>query len=162
TYSESAGGDLWIAGLALTGIAPVLTAVNVVTTVLCLRAPGMTMFRLPVFTWSMVAQSFLVLLAFPVITAAMVMLFTDRNLGTQFFDATGGGVPILWQHLFWFFGVAEVYIVVLPFFGVIGETVPVFSRKALFGYKAFVIATLAIAAYSFTTWAHHMYATGEV
>jgi cytochrome c oxidase subunit I len=165
-YTETEGADLWIVGLGLTGIASVLTAVNVITTVLCLRAPGMTMFRLPVFTWSFLAVSFLILLAFPVLTAALAMLFTDRNLDTHFFSLPPGGVegspPILWQHLFWFFGHPEVYIVALPFFGVVGEVIPVFSRKPLFGYKAFVVATLAIAAYSFTTWAHHMFATGEV
>ncbi len=162
-YTETSGGDLWIVGLGLTGIASVLTAVNVVTTVISLRAPGMTMFRMPVFTWSFLAVSFLILLAFPVLTAALVMLFTDRNLGTHFYDVVdGAGMPLLWQHLFWFFGHPEVYIIALPFFGVIGEVIPVFSRKPLFGYTAFVVATLAIAAYSFTTWAHHMFATGEV
>ena len=163
TYTETVGADLWIVGLGLTGIASVLTAVNVLTTVISLRAPGMTMFRMPVFTWSWVAVSFLILLAFPVLTAALVMLFSDRNLGTHFYDVVDGeGMPLLWQHLFWVFGHPEVYIIALPFFGVIGEVIPVFSRKPLFGYKAFVVATLAIAAYSFTTWAHHMFATGEV
>jgi cytochrome c oxidase subunit 1 len=160
TYTETVGADLWTMGLLLTGVASVLTAVNVITTVISLRAPGMTMFRVPVFTWSFLAVSLLILLAFPVITAALVMLFCDRNIGTQFF--TGDEGAILWQHLFWFFGHPEVYIVALPFFGVIGEVIPVFSRKPLFGYKAFVIATLAITAYSFTTWAHHMFATGNV
>jgi len=163
TYTETIGADLWIVGLGLTGIASVIGAVNILTTVISMRAPGMTMFRMPVFTWSMVAVSFLMLMAFPVLTAAMVMLFTDRNLGTHFYDVVdGAGMPLLWQHLFWFFGHPEVYIVALPFFGVVGEIIPVFSRKPLFGYVAFVIATMAIAAYSFTTWAHHMFATGEV
>jgi cytochrome c oxidase subunit 1 len=162
-YTESDGADLWILGLGLTGIASVLTAVNILTTVISLRAPGMTMFRMPVFTWSWVAVSFLILLAFPVLTAALVMLFTDRNLGTHFYDVVDAqGLPLLWQHLFWFFGHPEVYIVALPFFGVIGEVIPVFSRRPLFGYKAFVVASLAIAAYSFTTWAHHMFATDAV
>jgi cytochrome c oxidase subunit 1 len=160
TYTDTVGADLWALGLLLTGVASILTAVNVTTTVISLRAPGMTMFRLPVFTWSFLAVSLLILLAFPVITAALVMLLCDRNLGTQFF--TGPEGSLLWQHLFWFFGHPEVYIVALPFFGVIGEVIPVFSRKPLFGYKAFVLATLAITAYSFTTWAHHMFATGGV
>ncbi|HLU41908.1 MAG TPA: cytochrome c oxidase subunit I [Microthrixaceae bacterium] len=161
-YTPGVGADLWIAALALTGIATTITGINVVTTVFSLRAPGMTMFRMPLFTWTMLVQSVLVLLTFPVITATFVMLFIDRNFGAVFFDATEGGVPVLWQHLFWFFGHPEVYIVVLPFFGVISEIVPVFSRKPVFGYTAFVLATLAIAAYSVTTWAHHMFTTGAV
>jgi cytochrome c oxidase subunit I len=161
-YSPGVGADLWIMSLALTGVSTTLTAVNVVTTVICLRAPGMTMFRMPLFTWTMLVVSVLILLTFPVITATFLMLFFDRNLDSVFFDATDGGVPILWQHLFWFFGHPEVYIVALPFFGVISEVVPVFSRKPVFGYTAFVLATLAIGAYSVTTWAHHMFATGDV
>ncbi|HET7720798.1 MAG TPA: cytochrome c oxidase subunit I [Acidimicrobiales bacterium] len=161
-HSPGAGADLWILGLVLTGTSSVLGAVNVLTTVLSLRAPGMTMFRLPIFTWNMLVTNLLVLLAFPVITAALAMLFTDRRLDTHFFDAANGGTPILWQHLFWFFGHPEVYIVALPFFGVVTEIVPVFSRKPLFGYKAFVLATLAIGAYSVTTWAHHLFTTGVV
>src|SRR5690606_35105186 len=161
-YTPGVGADLWIAALALTGIATTITGINVVTTVFSLRAPGMTMFRMPLFTWTMLVQSVLVLLTFPVITATFVMLFIDRNFGAVFFDATEGGVPVLFQHLFWFFGHPEVYIVVLPFFGVISEVVPVFSRKPIFGYSAFVLATLAIGGYSVTTWAHHMFATGVV
>jgi cytochrome c oxidase subunit 1 len=161
-YSPGVGADLWIMSLALTGVSTTLTAVNVVTTVICLRAPGMTMFRMPLFTWTMLVVSVLILLTFPVITATFLMLFFDRNLDSVFFNATDGGVPILWQHLFWFFGHPEVYIIALPFFGVISEVVPVFSRKPVFGYTAFVLATLAIGAYSVTTWAHHMFATGDV
>jgi cytochrome c oxidase subunit 1 len=161
-YSPGAGGDLWVAGLLLTGISTTLTAINVVTTVVALRAPGMTMFRLPLFTWSMLVVSVLILLAFPVITGTLVMLLIDRRFDGHLFDAGGGGDPVLYQHLFWFFGHPEVYIIVLPFFGVISEIVPVFSRKPIFGYVAFVLATLAIGAYSVTTWAHHMYATGAV
>ena len=160
--SPGAGADLWILGLALTGTASILGAVNIITTIMSLRAPGMTMFRLPIFVWNMFVTNLLVLLCFPVITAALAMLFTDRRLDTHFYDASAGGSPILWQHLFWFFGHPEVYIIVLPFFGVITEIVPVFSRKPLFGYKAFVLATIAIGAYSITTWAHHMFTTGVV
>ena len=161
-HAPGAGADLWIVSLVLTGVAGVLTAVNVITTVVCLRAPGMTMFRMPIFTWNFLVTSVLILLAFPVITAAAALLFADRRFGAHFFDATGGGVPLLWQHLFWFFGHPEVYIIVLPYFGVVTEIVPVFSRKPLFGYKAFVLATLAIASYAVTTWAHHMFTTGDV
>jgi cytochrome c oxidase subunit I len=161
-YSPGVGSDLWIMALALTGISTTLTAINVTTTVISLRAPGMTMFRMPLFTWSMLVVSVLILLTFPVITATFALLFIDRNFDAVFFEPQEGGVPILWQHLFWFFGHPEVYIVALPFFGVISEVVPVFSRKPVFGYTAFVLATLAIGAYSVTTWAHHMFATGAV
>ncbi len=161
-YSSGAGPDLWILGLLLTGAASILGAVNIITTVLGLRAPGMTMLRIPIFTWNMVATNLLVLFAFPVITGALCMLFADRRLGTHFFEPNGGGVPLLWQHLFWFFGHPEVYIVVLPFFGVVTDVIAVFSGRRVFGYKAFVLATMAITAYSVTTWAHHMFATGLV
>ena len=127
-----------------------------------MRAPGMTMFRMPIFTWNMLVISVLVLLAFPVLTAAMAMLFADRHLGAHIFDARAGGVPILWQHLFWFFGHPEVYIVALPYFGVVTEVLPVFSRQPVFGYKGLVLATLAIAALSVGVWAHHMFTTGAV
>jgi cytochrome c oxidase subunit 1 len=162
TYSPGAGGDLWVAGLLLTGVSTTLTAINVVTTVITLRAPRMTMFRLPLFTWTMLVVSVLILLAFPVITALLALLFIERRFDGQVFDPAGGGDPILYQHLFWFFGHPEVYIIALPFFGVISEIIPVFSRKPIFGYTAFVLATLAIAGYSVTTWAHHMFATGAV
>jgi len=161
-HSPGAGVDLWIAGLLLTGLSTIASAVNVITTAFCLRAPGMTMFRMPVFTWNMVVTSMLVLLAFPVFTAALAMLFADRHMGTHIFDAEAGGVPVLWQHLFWFFGHPEVYIIVLPFFGVVTEIIPVFSRKPVFGYKGIVLATLAIAGLSVGVWAHHMFATGAV
>ncbi len=161
-YSPGAGPDLWVTGLALLGVATTLTGLNIIATVLTLRAPGMTMFRLPIFTWTMFVVALLILLTFPVITAALAMLFVDRQFGGAFFDPSRGGDPIVWQHLFWFFGHPEVYIVALPFFGVISEVIPVFSRRPLFGYKAFVLATLAIGAYSVATWAHHMYTTGAV
>jgi cytochrome c oxidase subunit 1 len=160
--SPGAGADLWIMGVVVTGVATVLGAVNVITTVLCLRAPGMTMFRMPIFTWNMLVVSAMVVLAFPVLTAALSLLYADRHLGAHFFDAPAGGQPVLWQHLFWFFGHPEVYIVALPFFGVVTEVIPVFARKPLFGYKGFVLATLAIASLSTAVWAHHMFATGAV
>jgi cytochrome c oxidase subunit 1 len=122
----------------------------------------MTMFRLPIFTWNMLVTSLLVLLAFPVVTAALLMLWGDRHLGMHVFDPNGGGGPLLWQHLFWFFGHPEVYVIALPFFGVFTEIIPVFSRKPVFGYHGLVFATFGIAAYSVGVWAHHMFATGAV
>jgi len=166
THSPGAGADLWIAAVLVTGVSGVLSAVNLITTVVSLRAPGMTMFRMPIFTWNMLVTSILIILGFPVLTAAMAMLYADRHLGSHFFDVASGadasGVPVLWQHLFWFFGHPEVYIVALPFFGVVTEVIPVFSRKRLFGYRGFVLATLAIAALSTAVWAHHMFATGVI
>jgi cytochrome c oxidase subunit I len=161
-YSNGTGGDLWVMGLFVSGLGTLLTGVNFITTVICFRAPGMTMFRMPIFTWNILVTSFLIILAFPPLTAALATLFLDRQIGTHFYDATAGGAPILWQHLFWFFGHPEVYILVLPFFGMVSDVIPVFARKPVFGYKAFVFATLAIAAYSITTWAHHMFSTGAV
>ena len=161
TYSPGPGGDLWIMGLALSGLATILGAVNFITTVLTLRAPGMTMFRMPIFTWNIVVTSILVLMAFPVLTGAFMALEADRRFGAHIFDAVNGG-PILWQHLFWFFGHPEVYILALPFFGIITEILPVFSRKPVFGYKGLVAATLSIAFLSMSVWAHHMFVTGAV
>ncbi len=160
--SPKLGADLWLLALLLTGLSSILTAVNVIATVLCLRPAGMTMFRMPIFTWNMLVQSVLILIAFPVLTAAGVMLLADRHLGAHVFDASGGGVPVLWQHLFWFFGHPEVYIVVLPFFGIITEVLPVFSWRPIFGYAGIVFATIAIAALSVGVWAHHMFSTGAV
>jgi cytochrome c oxidase subunit 1 len=160
-HSPGAGGDLWIMGLVIAGLGTILGGVNMITTVVCLRAPGMTMFRMPIFTWNILITSLLILLAFPILTAALLGLIADRHLGAHVFDPDNGGV-ILWQHLFWFFGHPEVYIVALPFFGIVSEIFPVFSRKPLFGYKGLVFATLSIAALSVVVWAHHMYATGAV
>ena len=160
-HSPGAGADLWITGLAIAGLGTILGSVNMITTVICLRAPGMTMFRMPIFTWNILITAVLVLLAFPILTAALFGLLADRKLGAHIFDPANGGV-ILWQHLFWFFGHPEVYIVALPFFGIVSEIFPVFSRKPLFGYKGLVFATLSIAALSVAVWAHHMYATGAV
>jgi len=160
-YSPGLGGDLWTIGLLIAGLGTILGAVNMVTTCITLRAPGMTMFRMPIMTWNILVTSLLVLLVFPVLAAALAALEADRHLGAKIFDASTGGA-ILWQHLFWFFGHPEVYIVALPFFGIVTEVLPVFSRKPLFGYKGLVGATLAIAALSMTVWAHHMFATGAV
>ncbi|MEV6102920.1 cytochrome c oxidase subunit I [Nocardia sp. NPDC051981] len=161
THTPGAGADLWICGLAIGGLSTILGAVNMITTVACLRAPGMTMFRMPVFTWNIFVTSLMILVAFPPLTAAFIGLWVDRHLGGHIFDPATGGA-ILWQHLFWFFGHPEVYIIALPFFGIVSEIFPVFSRKPLFGYLGMVYATLAIAALSVAVWAHHMYATGAV
>ncbi|RSM85246.1 cytochrome c oxidase subunit I [Kibdelosporangium aridum] len=160
-HSPGVGGDLWAAGLIVTGISTVLGSVNMITTIVCLRAPGMTMFRMPIFTWNILVTAVLVLMAFPVLTAALFGLLADRRLGAHVFDPANGGA-ILWQHMFWFFGHPEVYIVALPFFGIISEVIPVFARKPLFGYKALIFATLAIGGLSMAVWAHHMFATGAV
>jgi cytochrome c oxidase subunit 1 len=161
TRSPGVGSDLWIMGLYLAGLGTILGAVNFVTTIITLRAPGMTMFRMPIFTWNILVTSILVLIAFPILAGALLMLEADRSLGAHVFDAANGG-PLLWQHLFWFFGHPEVYIIALPFFGIITEILPVFSRKPIFGYIGLVGATLMIALYSIAVWAHHMFVTGAV
>ncbi|HVV24488.1 MAG TPA: cytochrome c oxidase subunit I [Pseudonocardiaceae bacterium] len=161
THSPGVGGDLWIMGLVLSGLGTILGAVNMITTVVCLRAPGMTLFRMPIFTWNILATAVLILAAFPILTAALLALEADRRLGAHVYDPSHGGA-ILWQHLFWFFGHPEVYIVALPFFGIVTEIFPVFSRKPLFGYKGMIYATFSIMGLSFTVWAHHMFATGAV
>jgi cytochrome c oxidase subunit 1 len=160
-HTPQVGADLWIVGMIVAGLGTILAAVNFIATILTLRAPGMTMFRMPIFTWNMLVTSILVLMSFPVLAAALAALEADRRLGAHVYDVQTGGA-ILWQHLFWFFGHPEVYIVALPFFGVVSEVIPVFSRKPLFGYKGLVFATLGIAALSMTVWAHHMFATGAV
>jgi cytochrome c oxidase subunit 1 len=162
THSPSAGGNLWIMGLLLSGASGIMGAINLIATTFAMRAPGMTMFRIPIFVWSILVTSLLILLTFPVLTAALAMLFLDRTAGASFFEPALGGSAILWQHLFWFFGHPEVYIMALPFFGVISEVVPVFSRKPIFGYTALVFATLLIGVLSFSVWAHHMFTTGAI
>ncbi|HST82744.1 MAG TPA: cytochrome c oxidase subunit I [Kineosporiaceae bacterium] len=160
-FTPGLGGDLWVFGLAMAGFGTILGGVNFITTIICMRAPGMTMFRMPLFTWTVLVTSVLVLMAFPPLAAALLSLGADRRFGAQVFEPENGGA-LLWQHLFWFFGHPEVYIIALPFFGIISEVLPVFSRKPLFGYKGLVLATIAIAALSMSVWAHHMYATGQV
>ncbi|MEN9923068.1 MAG: hypothetical protein RIS09_582 [Actinomycetota bacterium] len=159
--SPGAGSDLWLLGLALGGLGTILGAVNFITTIFTMRAPGMTMFRMSIFTWNTLLTSVLVIMAFPVLAAALIVLEVDRKFGSVVFDAANGGA-ILWQHLFWFFGHPEVYILALPFFGIVSEILPVFSRKPIFGYKGLVFATIAIAGLSMAVWAHHMYVTGAV
>ncbi|MGZ4622693.1 MAG: cbb3-type cytochrome c oxidase subunit I, partial [Blastococcus sp.] len=161
TGSPGPGGNLWMAGLAISGLGTILGGVNFITTIVCLRAPGMTMFRMPIFTWNSLVTSVLILMAFPILTAAIMGMLADRNLHAQVYTAANGG-PMLWQHLFWFFGHPEVYIIALPFFGIITEIIPVFSRKPLFGYKGMIAATLGIGFLSLAVWAHHMFATGAV
>ncbi|GAB3675852.1 aa3-type cytochrome oxidase subunit I [Saccharopolyspora tripterygii] len=160
-FTVGPGGDLWAAGLIVSGLGTILGAVNMITTVVCLRCPGMTMWRMPIFTWNILATSILVLMAFPILTAALFGLLVDRHLGGHVFDPANGGA-ILYQHLFWFFGHPEVYIVALPFFGIVTEILPVFSRKPLFGYTGLVLATMVIMGLSAVVWAHHMFATGAV
>ncbi|QPZ40414.1 aa3-type cytochrome oxidase subunit I [Paramicrobacterium chengjingii] len=161
TFSPGAGGNLWALGLSMSGFGTILGAVNFITTIVTMRAPGMTMFRMAIFTWNTLITSLLILMAFPVLAAALFGLAADRVFDAQIFNPANGGV-ILWQHLFWFFGHPEVYIIALPFFGIVSEVFPVFSRKPIFGYKTLVYATISIAALSVTVWAHHMYVTGSV
>ena len=146
--SPGAGTDMWLMSLGLTGFSAIFTGVNLVATIFYLRAPGMTMFRIPIFSWNMLVTGILILIAFPVLFGAVVMLFCDRHFGTHIYSVQGGGVPVLWQHLFWFFGHPEVYILALPYFGIVTDIIPVFSRKPLFGYRGMVFATLSIAALS--------------
>ncbi len=160
-YSPGIGSDLWIVGLAIGGLGTILGGVNFITTIFCMRAPGMTMFRMSIFTWNVLLTSILILLAFPPLAAALLGLEADRRFGALIFDPANGGA-MLWQHLFWFFGHPEVYILALPFFGIISEILPVFSRKPIFGYKGLVAATIAIAALSVAVWAHHLFTTGQV
>ncbi|MFC4243277.1 cytochrome c oxidase subunit I [Gryllotalpicola reticulitermitis] len=161
TFAPSLGDSLWFVGVFVMGFGTILSAVNFITTIICLRAPGMTMFRLSVFTWNTLVTSILVLLAFPVLAAAVSGVIMDREWGAHLYDAPNGGA-LMWQHLFWFWGHPEVYIIALPFFGMVSEIVPVFSRKPIFGYKTLVYATISIAALSVSVWAHHMYVTGGV
>jgi cytochrome c oxidase subunit I len=158
-YSPGGGVDAWIIMVHLTSLSSMLGAINFVATIHNMRAPGMSWGRLPLFIWSILVYSYLLILALPSLTAAVTMLLTDRHFGTAFFDPVGGGDPLLWQHLFWFFGHPEVYIMVLPAFGIISEVLPVFARKPIFGYKAVAVSTVAIAFLSALVWAHHMFTT---
>ncbi|MFL5798268.1 MAG: cytochrome c oxidase subunit I [Actinomycetota bacterium] len=160
--SPGVGADMWIMGIVLVSTSSIMTAVNLMATIFMLRAPGMTMWRLSLFTWNMIITSLMILVAFPPLTGALSLLFIDRHFGGHFFDPSGGGSVILYQHLFWFFGHPEVYIMILPFFGIVTDIVPVFSRKPIFGYTGFVLASMAIAGLSMTVWAHHMFTTGAV
>jgi len=158
-YIPGNGTDAWIFLIHLTGLSSILGALNVTVTIANMRAPGMGWGRLPLFCWSLLAQAFMILLALPVIAAAVTMMLTDRHFGTCFFAPSCGGSAMLYQHLFWFFGHPEVYIMILPAFGVISEVLPVFARKPIFGYKAIAASSIGIAFLSMLVWAHHMFAT---
>ncbi|MBG9304294.1 cytochrome c oxidase subunit I [Corynebacterium diphtheriae bv. mitis] len=160
-HSPGVGGDFWIIGVGATGVGTIASAVNMITTILCMRAPGMTMFRMPIFCWNIFVASVIVLLIFPLLTAAALGVMYDRKLGGHIYDPGNGGA-ILWQHLFWFFGHPEVYVLALPFFGIVSEVIPVFARKPMFGYIGLVFATLSIGMLSMAVWAHHMFVTGAI
>ena len=154
------GADLWVISLLILGVSSLMGAINYITTVVNMRAPGMTWFRMPLVIWSLFVTAILLLLALPVLTAALGMLLFDRTMGTSFFMPGGGGEPILWQHLFWFFGHPEVYILVLPAMGVTSDILSTFSRKPIFGYKAMAFSMIALAFLSWIVWGHHMFVSG--
>ena len=160
SFAPGPGVDYYILGLAVNGAGTIIGAINLTVTILLMRCPGMAISRVPLFVWMTLVTTILILGAYPALTAALVMLFVDRQLGGHFFDPAGGGQAVLWQHLFWFFGHPEVYIMVLPAMGMISEIIPVFSGKPIFGYRFVAGSSVAIAFLSFGVWAHHMFAVG--
>jgi len=159
-FSVGHSTDYWIIGIFVSGFGSIATAVNIITTILCLRCPGMTLNRMPLLVWLNGVMAFLVLLAVSPLTAAQLMLMIDRYLGGHFFDTQAGGSAVIWMHFFWIFGHPEVYVLVLPAFAILSEVIPVFSRKPIFGYSVMVVATLAIGFISLSVWAHHMFTVG--
>ncbi len=160
SVQQGMGMDLTIFAIHILGMSSIMGSINIVTTVLNLRAPGMTLMKMPLFVWTWLITAYLLIAVMPVLAGAVTMTLTDRHFGTHFFNAAGGGDPVLFQHIFWFFGHPEVYIIAIPAFGVVSQVIPAFSRKPLFGYTSMVYATASIAILSFLVWAHHMYTTG--
>jgi cytochrome c oxidase subunit I len=160
TVQMGMGMDMAIFAVHILGISSIMGSINIVTTILNMRAPGMTLMKMPLFCWTWLITAYLVIAVMPVLAGAVTMILTDRHFGTSFFNAAGGGDPVLYQHIFWFFGHPEVYIIAIPAFGVVSQVIPAFSRKPLFGYASMVYATSSIAILSFIVWAHHMYTVG--